>query len=127
MEEQWVYELRNAQAVLDAALAIDRAYTPDEVTGLGVCSRQGRDERDHLFIAVISKNPPQGRIHGVDQILSRFGVRSAMTVDELNEPRGRQWVASGPVDIIVAMLLAQHPGEIQLDCPGGATLGTWPG
>lgn len=85
------------------------------MTGLGVCSRQGRDEGDHLYIAVCSKNPPQGRIHGVDQILNRFGVPSAMTHDDLDEPRGRQWVASGPVDIIIAMLLVQHPGEIQLD------------
>jgi hypothetical protein len=127
MEEWWVYELRNAQAALEAALAIDRAYTPDEVTGLGVCSRQGPDERDHLYIAVCSKNPPEGRIHGVDEILRRFGVPSAMTNDELDEPRGRQWVASGPVDIIVAMLLAQHPGEIQLDWPEGSPRIYWAG
>jgi hypothetical protein len=120
MEEWWVYELRNAQAALEAALAIDHAYTPDEVTGLGVCSRQGPDERDHLYIAVCSKDPPEGRIHGVDEILCRFGIPSAMTNDELDEPRGRKWVASGPVDIIVAMLLAQHPGEIQLDSPDGS-------
>jgi hypothetical protein len=115
VEDWWVYELHNAQAALEAALAIDIAFTPDEVTGLGVCSRQGPDERDHLYIAVCSKNPPQGRIYGVDQILSRFGVPSAMTHDDLDEPRGRQWVASGPVDIIIAMLLVQHAGEIRMD------------
>ena len=115
MEEWWVYELRNAQAAMEAALAIDRAYPPDEVTGLGVCSRQGPDERDHLYIAVCNKNPTAGRIHAVDEILCRFGVPSAMTPDDLDEPSGRQWVASGPVGIIVAMLLAQHTGEIRLD------------
>jgi hypothetical protein len=115
MEEWWIYQLHNAQAALEAVLAIDRTYTPDEVTGLGVCSRQGPDERDHLYIAVCSKNPPQGRIHGVDEILDRFGVPSRLTHDDLDEPRGRQWVASGPADIIVWMLLAQHPGEIDLD------------
>jgi hypothetical protein len=43
-----------------------------------------------------------------------------MTHDDLDEPRGRQWVASGPVDTIVAMLLVQHPGEIELDWPEGS-------
>ncbi len=127
MEEWWVYQLRNAQAALDAVLAIDRAYTPDEVTGLGVCSRQGPDERDHLYIAVCSKNPPQSRIRGVDEILGRYGVPSAMSHDDLDEPRGRQWVASGPIDIIVAMLLAQHPGEFQVDWPEGTSLSYWAG
>jgi hypothetical protein len=115
MEEWWVYELRNAQAALEAVLAIDRTFTPDEVTGLGACSRQGPDERDHLYIAVCTKNPPQGRIHGVDEILCRFGVPSSLTHDDLDEPRGRQWVASGPADIIVWMLVVQHHGEIRLD------------
>ncbi len=114
MEEWWVYQLHNAQAALEAVLEIDGTYTPDEVTGLGVCSRQGHDERDHLYIAICSKNPPQGRIYGVDEILRRYGVRSALTHDDLDEPRGRQWVASGPADIIVWMLLVQHPGEIEL-------------
>jgi hypothetical protein len=118
MEEWWVYQLHTAQAALEAALEIDRVYTPDEVTGLGVCSRQGPDERDPLYIAVCSKNPPQGRIHGVDEILSRYGEPSVLTHDDLDEPRGRQWVASGPIDIIVWMLVVQHPGELRIAWPG---------
>jgi hypothetical protein len=125
MEEWWVYQLHNAQAALEAVVEIDRVFTPDEVTGLGVCSRQGPDERDHLYIAVCSKNPPQGRIHGVDEILNDYGEPSALTHDDLDEPRGRQWVASGPIDIIIAMLLVQHPGEIELHWPEGSPRIYW--
>ncbi len=127
MEEWWVYQLHNAQAALEAVLEIDHVYTPDEVTGLGVCSRQGPDERDHLYIAVCSKDPPQGRIHDVDEILGRYGEPSVLTHDDLDEPRGRQWVASGPIDIIIAMLLVQHPGEIELDWPEGRPRIYWAG
>lgn len=127
MEEWWVYQFHNAQAALEAVLEIDRIYTPDEVTGLGVCSRQGTDERDHLYIAVCSKNLPEGRNDGVDEILSRYGEPSVLTHDDLDEPRGRQWVASGPVDIIVWMLLVQHPGEIQIDWREVASHVRWTG
>jgi hypothetical protein len=75
--------------------------------------------------AVGRLGPPQGRIHGIDDILSRYGEPSALTHDDLDEPRGRQWVASGPIDIIIAMLLVQHPGEIELDWPEGSPRIYW--
>ncbi len=59
MEEWWVYQLHNAQAALEAVLEIDRVYTPDEVTGLGVCSRQGPDERDHLYSPSAARTLPR--------------------------------------------------------------------
>ncbi len=68
--------VRNPQTAFEACFAIDRNYTPDEATGLAVYSREGRDDHDHLYVQVVSKNPPQGRIHGVDEILSRFGHRT---------------------------------------------------
>lgn len=127
MEQQWVYEVRNAQAAWEACLAIDRAYTPDEVTGLAVFSREGTDDRDHLYVDAMSKNPPQGRISGVDEILDRFGHRVALTEDDLLDPRGLQFLASGPIDAILTGLLWHYPGEIELHVPDGSPPIYWAG
>jgi hypothetical protein len=127
MEQHWVYEVRNAQTAFEACFAIDRNYTPDEATGLAVYSREGRDDFDHLYVQVVSKNPPQGRIHGVDEILSRFGHRTDLTEDDLLDPRGLQFLASGPIDAILAGLLWHYPGEIELHFPEGVPPIYWAG
>lgn len=119
MEQQWVYEVRNAQTAWEACLAIDRAYTPDEVTGLAVFSREGSDDRDHLYVDAVSKDPPQGRISGVDEILGAFGQRVALTEDDLLDPHGLQFLTSGPIDAILTGLLWHYPGEIELHLPDG--------
>ena len=127
MEEHWAYEVRNAQTAFEACLALDRAYTPDELTGLSVCSREGRDDRDHLFVIAASKNPPQGRISGVDEILSRFGHRAGLTVDDVMDPQGLQFLASGTIDAILGGLLWHYPGEIDLHLPPGTPPIYWAG
>ena len=110
MDRHWVYEVRNVQTAWEACLAIDRAYTPDEVTGLAVFSREGSDDRDHLYVDAVSKNPPQGRISGVDEILDRFGHRVALTEDDLLDPHGLQFLAFWTNRC--------HPGRTSLALPG---------
>lgn len=127
MEQHWVYEVRNANAAFEACLAIDRAYPPDEATGLAVYSREGTDDLDHLYVQVVSKNPPQGRISGVDAILSRFGRRTDLTEDDLLDPHGLQFLAFGPIDGILAGLLWHYPGEIELHLPKGTPPIFWAG
>jgi hypothetical protein len=127
MEDWWIYEVPNAQAAFEASLAIDQTYTTDDVTGLTVYSREGCDDRDHMYLAVCSKNPPQGHIHGVDEILSRFGRRVELTQDEINEKAGLQFVASGGAEIILAGLLWQYPGEIELHWPAAGSRIYWAG
>ena len=46
MEACWIYEVPNAQAAFDAVLAVEGRYTPDEITGLAVISREGSDDRE---------------------------------------------------------------------------------
>jgi hypothetical protein len=54
----------------------------------------------------------------VDEILSRFGHRTDLTEDDLLDPRGLQFLASGPIDAILAGLLWHYPGEIELHLHG---------
>jgi predicted RNase H-like nuclease len=58
MEKWWFYEVPNAQAAYDAVLELILNYNRDEVTGLGAVSREGKDERDHLYVYACSKDPP---------------------------------------------------------------------
>lgn len=46
MNERWVYKAPDSQAAPDAVLAVDRSYTPDEVTGLGLCCQPRRHRRN---------------------------------------------------------------------------------
>ncbi len=127
MEDWWIYEVPNAQAAFEASLAIDQTYTTDDVTGLSVYSREGRDDRDHMYIAVCSTDPPHGHIDSVDEILRRFGHPVDLTVDDLNEKQGLQMVASGGSEIILGTLLWQYPGEIELHWPEGSPRIYWAG
>jgi hypothetical protein len=58
METWWFYEMPSAQAAFDAVFEVILNYSRDEVTGLGAVSREGTDERDHLYVFVCSKDPP---------------------------------------------------------------------
>lgn len=69
-----IYEVSNAQAAFDAVAVVERTYTPDEITGLAVISREGPDDRDHLYLCAASENPPNGRIDGVEEFLEGFGA-----------------------------------------------------
>lgn len=97
MEGWWIYEIPNAQAAFDAVIAFERRYTPDEITGLAIISREGPDDRDHLYLCAASKNPPNGRLEGVEEFLRGFGRPCPFTIDDINGP-GINFLASGPAD-----------------------------
>lgn len=119
MDAWWIYEVPNAQAAFDTVVAIERAYTPDEITGLAVVSRQGDDDRDHLYVCAASRNPPNGRIDGVDQLLEGFGHRSALAIAEVEGP-GITFLATGDTEFVLGLLLWHHPGEIEIHWPEGS-------
>jgi hypothetical protein len=97
-------------------MAIERAHTPDEITGLGVVSREGPDDLDQLYLCAASENPPNGPINGVEELLMGFGRRSAFTIAEVDRP-GAHFLASGPAELILGLLLWHYPGEIEIHWP----------
>jgi hypothetical protein len=113
MEPWWIYEVPNAQVAFDAVLAVEARYTPDEITGLAIISREGSDDRDHLYLCAASKNPPNGRLEGVEEFLGGFGRRCPYTIDDINGP-GINFLASGPAESILTLLLLQYPGDIEI-------------
>ena len=119
MDAWWIYEVPNAQAAFDAVIAIERAYTPDEITGLSVVSREGLDDRDHLYVCAASRNPPNGRVDGVDELLGGFGRRSALAIADVEAP-GITFLATGETEFILGLLLWHHAGEIELHWPEGS-------
>ncbi|MBA2719786.1 MAG: hypothetical protein H0U52_11190 [Chloroflexi bacterium] len=127
METWWFYEMPTAQAALEAWQAIDQTDPPDELTGLTFYSREGRDQLDHLYVVVCSKNPPHGHVHGVEEILGTFGHRVGLVQYEFDETAGLQIVASGSAEVILAGLLWQDPGEIELRWPEGSPRSYWAG
>lgn len=124
MEGWWIYEIPNAQAAFDAVVAVERRYTPDESTGLAVISREGSDDRDHLYLCATSKNPPNGRLEGVEEFLGGFGLRCPYTIDDINGP-GINFLASGPAESILTLLLLQYPGDIEIHWPEGSPRIYW--
>ena len=78
METWWFYEMPNAQAAFDAVFEVILNYSRDEVTGLGAVSREGKDDRDHLYVFVCSKDPPWP-VEGIDELLDDHGRRSTIT------------------------------------------------
>ncbi len=99
----------SAQAAFDAVFELILNYSRDEVTGLGAVSREGTDERDHLYVFVCSKDPP-GPVEGIDELLDDHGRRSTITYAELMEPKGIQLYGSGDVLTLMTFLLWQYPG-----------------
>ena len=89
METWWFYEMPNAQAAYDAVFELILNYSRDEVTGLGAVSREGQDDRDHLYVFVCSKDPPWA-IEGIDELLDDRGRRSPIIWPELVEHEGLQ-------------------------------------
>ena len=126
MQGWWIYEIPNAQVAFDAVLAVEARYTPDEITGLAIISREGPDDRDHLYLCAASKNPPNGRIDGVEKFLEGFGRRCPYTIDDINGP-GINFLGSGPAESILTLLLLQYPGEIALRWPEGSPRIYWAG
>jgi hypothetical protein len=116
METWWFYEMPNAQAAYYAILELILNYSRDEVTGLGAVSREGPDERDHLYIFVCSKDPP-GPVDGIDELLDDHGHRSSITWPELVEKEGLQLYGSGDGLTLLGFLLWHYPGEIEVRWP----------
>lgn len=116
METWWFYEMRNAQAAFDAVFEVILNYSRDEVTGLGAVSREGKDDRDHLYVFVCSKDPPWP-VEGIDELLGDHGRRSTITYPELMEPKGIQLYGSGDGLTLMTYLLWQYPGEIEVRWP----------
>jgi hypothetical protein len=116
MEKWWFYEMPNAQAVYDAVLELILNFNRDEVTGLGAVSREGKDDRDHLYVYVCSKNPP-GPVEGIDELLDDHGSRSTITWAELMDEDGLQLYGAGDGLTLMGFLLWQYPGEIEVRWP----------
>jgi len=116
METWWFYEMPSAQAAFDAVFEVILNYSRDEVTSLGAVSREGTDERDHLYVFVCSKDPP-GQVEGIDELLDDHGRRSTITYAELMEPEGIQVYGSDDGLTLMTFLLWQYPGEIEVRWP----------
>jgi hypothetical protein len=116
METWWFYEMPNAQAAYDAVFELILNYSRDELTGLGAVSREGKDDRDHLYVFVCSKDPP-GRVDGIDELLDDHGHRSSITWPELVEKEGLQLYGSGDGLTLLGFLLWHYPGEIEVRWP----------
>ncbi len=116
METWWFYEMPSAQAAFDAVFELILNYSRDEVTGLGAVSREGKDDRDHLYVFVCSKDPPWP-VEGVHELLNDHGRRSTITYTELMEPEGFQLYGSGDGLTLMTFLLRQYPGEIEVRWP----------
>jgi hypothetical protein len=112
MEKWWFYEVPNAQAAYDAVLELILNYSRDELTGLGAVSREGNDERDHLYIYACSQDPP-GPVDGVEEVLDEHGHRSEIAWSELVDMDGLQLHGCGDGLTLLGFLLWQHPGEIE--------------
>ncbi len=106
----------SAQAAFDAVFELILNYSRDEVTGLGAVSREGKDDREHLYVFVCSKDPPWP-VEGIDELLDDHGRRSTITYAELMEPEGIQLYGSGDVLTLMTFLLWQYPGEIEVRWP----------
>lgn len=124
MDGWWIYEVSNAQAAFNAVVVVERTYTPDEITGLAVISREGPDDRDHLYLWAASENPPNGRIDGVEEFLEGFGRRCPFTIDDVNGP-GLNFLVSGPAESILELLLWHYPGDIEIHWPEGSPRIYW--
>jgi hypothetical protein len=79
-------------------------------------SREGKDDRDHLYVFVCSKDPPW-QVEGIDELLADHGRRSTITYAELMEPKGIQIYGSGDGLTLMTFLLWQYPGEIEVRWP----------
>lgn len=112
MEKWWFYEMPNAQAAYDAVLELILNYNRDEVTGLGAVSREGKDDRDHLYVYACSKDPPWP-VEGVHELLDSHGTRSTITWGELVDPNGLQLHGCGDGLTLLGFLLWEYPGEIE--------------
>lgn len=126
MEPWWIYEVPNAQTAFDAIVAVERRYRPHEITGIAVISREGPDDRDHLCLCSVSNSPPNGGIDSVAEFLNGFGLRGRIVLYDLNGP-GIHFLASGPTEVILGLLLRQYPGEIEIHRPEGSPQVYWAG
>lgn len=116
METWWFYEMPNAQAAYDAVFELILNYSRDEVTGLGAVSREGKDDCDHLYVFVCSKDPPRV-VEGIDELLDDHGRRSPIKWPELVEHEGLQLYGSGDGLTVMGFLLWHYPGEIEVRWP----------
>jgi hypothetical protein len=116
METWWIYEMPSAQAAYDAVFDLILNYNHHEVTGLGAVSREGKDDRDHLYVIAWSEDPPRP-VEGIGELLDDHGRRSTIALPELLEPEGLQLYGYGDGLSLMGFLLWHHPGEIEVRWP----------
>lgn len=116
MEPWWIYEMPSAQAAYDAVFDLILNYNHHEVTGLGAVSREGKDDRDHLYLIACTEDPPCP-VEGIDELLDDHGRRSTITLPELIEEDGLQLYGYGDGLSLMGFLLWHHPGEIEVRWP----------
>jgi hypothetical protein len=116
MEMWWIYEMPSAQAAYDAVFELILNYSRDEISGLGAVSREGNDDRDHLYVFACSKDP-LWPVEGIEELLDDYGRRSTITLHELMEPEGLQLCGSGNGLTLMGFLLWHHPGDIEVRWP----------
>lgn len=126
METWWFYEMPSAQAAFDAVVELILKFGRGEWAGVGVVSREGNDDRDHLYIFVWSVDPPRP-IDGIERVLDVHGRRSTVTFKELHDPQGMQLYGSGDGLTTLGFMLWQFPGEIELRWPEGSPRIYWAG
>ena len=116
METWWIYEMPSAQAAYDAVFDLILNHNHREVTGLGAVSREGKDDRDHLYVFAWSEDP-SGPVEEIDELLDDHGRRSTITLPELFEEDGLQLYGYGDGLSLMGFLLWHHPGEIEVRWP----------
>jgi len=78
--------------------------------------REGKDDRDHLYVFVCSKDPPWP-VEGIDELLNDHGRRATIIWPELLEHDGLQLYGSGDGLTLLSFLLWHYPGEIEVRWP----------
>ena len=119
METWWFYEMPNAQAAFDSVVELILNYSRGEWAGAGVVSREGSDDRDHLYLFVWSVDPTRS-VAKIESVLDVHGRRSTVTFKELHDPEGMQIYGSGDGLTLLGFMLWQFPGEIELRWPEGS-------
>ena len=74
MQGWWIYEIPDAQVAFDAVLAVEARYTPDEITGLAIISREGSES--------VNQSPTTGERAGEGAVIAAR----------------HEWLRSGRVD-----------------------------
>jgi hypothetical protein len=106
-------------------VVVDLTDTRREVTGVRVVARMGHDDREHLYFCVRTDGWPPDDIDTTLEILCRFGIPTARSMNMLTETRGLQAMATGRPATLMAFLMWLYPGRINIDMPEGTPRIIW--